>query len=329
MREQANNVDTRILSVKNLVVQYITKDETVCAVNDVSFDLDYGKTLGIVGETGAGKTTIARAIIRTLLSPPARVLGGEVIFCGVDLMGLSEDSMREIRGKGISMVFQDPMTALNPVHRIGRQISEGIRIHENISWSKADKKAKDILSLVGIPESRFREYPHQFSGGMKQRVVIAIALASNPDLLIADEPTSALDVTIQAQVLELIKSLQQRKNTAMILITHDFGVVAENCDNVAVVYAGQVIEYGTKHQVFKNQKHPYTKSLFAAIPSITTDVDKLQSINGAPPDPTHLPIGCYFSPRCKYATSECAEDHLIPTCVAEDGHQCKCLLYSN
>ena len=333
--EKQKNKTGKIFSVKDLSVHYVTDDERVKALNGISFELNYGQTIGLVGETGAGKTTIARTIMRTLPHPPAQVQSGDIHFYNVTASGETEDvdilnaeeaKMREIRGAKISMVFQDPMTALNPVIRIGRQIAEGIRIHEGLSWKEADKKAMEMLELVGIPASRFREYPHQFSGGMKQRVVIAIALACNPDLLIADEPTTALDVTIQAQVLEMIKKLQREKNTALILITHDFGVVAENCDNVAVVYAGQIVEYGTRDQVFRSPKHPYTKGLFNAIPGGgTAEGEHLQAIPGAPPDPTHLPQGCYFSPRCPYATEACVHCESVPVYEFPDGHQCRCL----
>ena len=323
------NVDKKgklLLSVKDVEVRYETKDEVVHAVNDVSFDLNYGETIGLVGETGAGKTTIARTILRILPTPPAKFVRGEVWFDGKNLYDLKEEEMRQIRGGRISMVFQDPMTALNPVKRVGWQIAEAIRYHSDVSTKEADAKAVEMLKLVGISPDRFREYPHQFSGGMKQRVVIAIALACNPDLLIADEPTSALDVTIQAQVLEMIEDLQKKQNTAMILITHDFGVVAKSCHKVGVVYAGEIIEYGTIEQVFERPMHPYTKGLFDAIPKMTTDVDRLSPILGAPPDPTNLPQGCKFRPRCKYASERCM--NVVPSYKMGDGHQCKCHLYA-
>ncbi len=316
--------EKQILSVRNLVVEYSSDKEIVQAVNGVSFDLNYGKTLGLVGETGAGKTTIAKSILRILPEPQARIKSGEILFDGENILNYSDEQMRKIRGKRAAMVFQDPMTALNPVMRIGQQIASGIRLHENVSKTEANERAMEILEMVGISRDRFREYPHQFSGGMKQRVVIAIALACNPDLLIADEPTTALDVTIQAQVLELISSLQKQKNSAMILITHDFGIVAENCDNVAVTYAGQIVENGTKQQIFKKPLHPYTEGLFQAIPSMTGEVDRLKPIWGAPPDPTHLPKGCPFSIRCPYATEACLMG-LIPMTTMEDGHQVRCL----
>ena len=326
MEQKVDKKGKLLLSVKGVEVRYETKDEVVQAVNDVSFDLNYGETIGLVGETGAGKTTIARTILRILPTPPAKFVKGEVWFDGQNLYDLKEEEMRQIRGGRISMVFQDPMTALNPVKRVGWQIAEAIRYHSDVSKKEADARAVEMLKLVGISPDRFREYPHQFSGGMKQRVVIAIALACNPDLLIADEPTSALDVTIQAQVLEMIEDLQKRQNTAMILITHDFGVVAKSCHKVGVVYAGEIIEYGTIEQVFERPMHPYTKGLFDAIPKMTTDVDRLSPILGAPPDPTNLPQGCKFYPRCKYASEKCMS--AVPAYKMADGHQCKCHLYA-
>ncbi|MGN0976508.1 MAG: ABC transporter ATP-binding protein [Faecousia sp.] len=317
--------EAKLLSVKNLRVQYEANNEIVKAVNGVSFDLNYGESLGLVGETGAGKTTIAKSILRILPDPPAKIMDGEIFLDGKNLLTASDEEMLKVRGGRISMVFQDPMTALNPVKRIGWQIAEGIRIHEKVPEREAEKRAKEILELVGISADRFREYPHQFSGGMKQRVVIAIALACSPDLLIADEPTSALDVTIQAQVLDMISQLQKEKNTALILITHDFGVVAKSCDKVGVVYAGEIIEFGTTEQVFEHPKHPYTKGLFEAIPSMSLDVDRLSPIHGLPPDPTCLPVGCKFRPRCKYCTEKCAEP--ISEVDFGDGHRCLCCMY--
>lgn len=317
-------MDNTILSVKNLVVEYTSEKDVVQAVNDVSFELEYGGTIGLVGETGAGKTTIAKAICRILPVPPSRVKNGEIYFEGQDILQIPEEKMRKLRGAKISMIFQDPMTALNPIMRVGNQIAESIRNNIGCSKQEAEEKAKEMLEMVGIPASRYREYPHQFSGGMKQRVVIAIALACNPDLLIADEPTTALDVTIQAQVLELIKKLQKEKNTAMIMITHDFGIVAQVCDAVAVVYAGQIVEYGSKQQIFKDARHPYTLGLFHAIPKLDEDADKLLPISGAPTDPTNLPKGCYFSPRCPYATDVCRKGP-IPMRTMVDGHKFRCI----
>lgn len=320
---QTENNGKRILSVQDLTVQYSSNEEIVKAVNGVSFSLNYGQTLGIVGETGAGKTTIAKSILRILPEPQAKIMKGSILLDDQDLLRAGDDELRKVRGGRISMIFQDPMTALNPIMRVGKQIAEGIRLHQNISWKEAYEKAETMFQKVGIPLDRFREYPHQFSGGMKQRVVIAIALACNPDLLIADEPTSALDVTIQAQVMNLISDLQKEFNTAVIMITHDFGVIAETCDTVAVVYAGQIVEYGTKAQIFKNPTHPYTNGLFNAIPNMNVDSERLKPIKGMPVDPTNLPSGCYYAKRCEYATAECLEGEIPVTDIGE-GHLCRC-----
>lgn len=313
-----------LLSVRDLVVEYTASEKIVHAVNGVSFDLCRGRTLGLVGETGAGKTTIAKAIMRILPDPPARICGGKIEFEGKDLIAAKESDMRRIRGRKISMIFQDPMTALNPVKRILDQVAEVIYEHnEKIGKAEAVLKAIEMLKKVRIPEDRMREYPHQFSGGMKQRVIIAIALACNPELLLADEPTTALDVTIQAQVLEIINTLKVENNTSMILITHDLGVVAENCDDVAVVYAGEIVEYGSLRDVFKNPCHPYTKGLFGAVPDLNKEVDRLTTITGLPPDPTNLPAGCCFEPRCPYAKKECSENK-AGMIELSHGHFCRC-----
>lgn len=312
------------LEVKDLTVWYTVSKIDTKAVNGVSFSLDRGQTLGLVGETGAGKTTIAKSIMGILPVPPARIIGGEITFDGQVLTSLSESEMLKIRGNKISMIFQDPMTALNPVIRVGDQISEVIELHNNISKAEVKKRVGEMLEMVGIPASRYNEYPHQFSGGMKQRVVIAMALACNPDLLLADEPTTALDVTIQAQVLDMISDLQKKNNTAMILITHDLGVVAQTCDKVAVVYAGQIIENGTKEDIFDHPTHPYTIGLFGAIPKLDDDDEWLHPVEGLPPDPTKLPTGCPFSPRCPYAGPECHKG-TIPERELAPGHFCRCL----
>jgi len=311
------------LSVRNLTVNYETSDATVYAVSDVSFDLHKGKTLGLVGETGAGKTTIARAILRVLPDPPAKIKSGEVLLNGVDLMKLSEKEMYKIRGNDITMIFQDPMTALNPVKTVGDQIAEVVRLHNGGSKSKARERAVEMLEMVGIPAERYGEYPHQFSGGMKQRVVIAIALACSPDLLLADEPTTALDVTIQAQVLDLIRSLHETQGTSMILITHDLGVVAEMCDDVAVVYAGQIVEAGTLEDVFDSPMHPYTFGLFAAIPEIGNKKERLTPIAGMPVDPTEVIVGCRFADRCPKACDACRAD-TVPMHEVSPGHFVRC-----
>ena len=319
--------DKPLLEVKDLVIHYETDDGVVKALNGVNIHIGVGETLGLVGETGAGKTTLAKGIMRLIPNPPGKILGGEVIFEGQDLLKLSTNGMEAIRGRDISMRFQDPMTSLNPVLTVGEQIMEVIENHNtSLSRQEARKWAENMLERVGIPAERFGEYPHQFSGGMKQRVVIAIALACNPKLLIADEPTTALDVTIQAQVLEMIYKLKSENNTSMILITHDLGVVAQNCDYVAIIYAGEVVEYGTLREIYKDTKHPYTEGLFGSIPSLTSDVKRLQAIDGMMPDPTKLPEGCVFCERCKYAVPECSKTH--PGMVTVGGtHQVRCIRY--
>ena len=315
----------KFLSVKNLAVRYQTSEANVYAVNGVSFDLEKGKTLGLVGETGAGKTTIARAILRILPKPQAKIDSGEIWLEDQKLHEFTEKEMQKIRGKRITMIFQDPMTALNPVIPVGKQIAEVVELHNGNKKKEARERAIEMLEMVGIPAERYGEYPHQFSGGMKQRVVIAIALACNPDLLLADEPTTALDVTIQAQVLDLMRRLNEKQGTSMILITHDLGVVAEMCDNVAVVYAGEILEIGTREDIFDHPTHPYTLGLFGAIPKIDDDTDRLTPIAGMTPDPTNLPVGCCFAPRCPYATDACRAAPISMTQLT-DTHQCKCLM---
>ncbi|MTK10219.1 MAG: ABC transporter ATP-binding protein [Hungatella sp.] len=312
------------LSIKDLKVEYKSDGQIVHAVNDVSLQLERGKTLGLVGETGAGKTTIAKSILRILPDVGSHIANGEIYLEGENLLKLSETDMRKIRGNKVSMIFQDPMTALNPVLRVGDQIAEVVSLHsDSNNRAEHEKRAKEMLEIVGIPAERYYAYPHQFSGGMKQRVVIAIALACNPDLLLADEPTTALDVTIQAQVLDLIAELRNKYNTAMLLITHDMGVVAQVCDTVAVIYAGRIIEYGTKQQIFKHPSHPYTIGLFGAIPDMNEDEEWLHPIDGLPPDPTNLPQGCSFAPRCKFATDACWKEPISMN-KTQDGHDCRC-----
>lgn len=312
------------LSVKDLYVEYITEGTVVHAVNGVSFSLEKGHTLGLVGETGAGKTSIAKAILRILPELQAKVKEGEIYLEGQDLLKMPEKEMLKIRGGKISMIFQDPMTALNPVMRVGDQIAEAVRLHDQVSRQGAKERAVKMLEMVGIPADRYSEYPHQFSGGMKQRVVIAMALACSPQLLLADEPTTALDVTIQAQVLEMIVELKRNYNTAMLMITHDLGVVAEVCDEVAVIYAGEIVEYGSKEDIFDHPSHPYTQGLFGALPSLDKDVRRLSPVPGLPPDPTELPDGCHFCPRCSYQTEECRKNK-IPMTEISAGHLCRCL----
>ncbi len=314
-----------LLEIKNLTIHYITESGDVKAVNDISFSIDEGETLGLVGETGAGKTTTALGILNLIQSPPGKILSGEIIYKGSNLRELSKGEMLNIRGSQISMIFQDPMTALNPVHTIGDQIAEVIELHENCSKKEAYEKAKDMLEKVGISRMRAGDYPHQLSGGMKQRVVIAIALACDPALLLADEPTTALDVTIQAQVLDMINQLKKEFNTAMLLITHDLGIVAETCDKVAVMYAGEIVEYGNLEDIFDHTAHPYTQGLFGSIPRMDVDVEWLEPIKGLMPDPADLPQGCKFHPRCPYATPECSNEDILLREITP-GHLVRCSL---
>ena len=315
----------KLLEIKNLTVHFESFDATVHAVENLNLSLRHGETLGLVGETGAGKTTTVKSVMRILPEPPAKIVSGEILFDGQDLLKLPIKEMRKIRGKQISMIFQDPMTSLNPVMTVAEQIAEVIRLHEKCSKKEAHKKACDMLELVGIRPERGSDYPHQFSGGMKQRVVIAMALACNPRFLIADEPTTALDVTIQAQVLELMKKLKAQYQTAMVMITHDLGIVAEICVYVAIMYAGEIVEYGTREHIFNHTGHPYTKGLFACIPDIFTEQNELVPINGLTPDPTDLPVGCRFHPRCPYATEQCAKEHPANFEI-EPGHYVACHL---
>lgn len=299
--------EREILNIEDLRVRFETEDGTVYAVNGINLKLGYKRTLGLVGETGAGKTTTALAMLRLVPDPPGVVECKRLEIGGRDVRDISPGELEQVRGKEISMIFQDPMTALNPVFTVGEQIAESISIHEKLGHEEAMKKAGDMLEMVGIPRGRANEYPHQFSGGMKQRVVIAIALACNPKLLIADEPTTALDVTIQAQVLELMNELKEKYNTSMIMITHDLGIVAEVCDEVAVMYAGRIVEEGSLEEVFGTTRHPYTEGLFNSLPNIKNRTAKLKPIHGLMPDPTDLPKGCPFAPRCSYASPECSE----------------------
>ncbi len=314
------------LDIRDLKVEYKLGKDTIYAVNGVSFQVEKGTTLGLVGETGAGKTTIAKAILRILPDHSLKMMDGVVKFDGEDILNMPDEQLRRIRGRRISMIFQDPMTALNPVMPVVDQIAEGIALHQNKSKQDARIAAIKMLEMVGISSDRAGEYPHQFSGGMKQRVVIAIALACNPDLLIADEPTTALDVTIQAQVLELIGNLRDELGTSMILITHDLGVVAGTCDNVAVVYAGEIIEYGTKEDIFDHPTHPYTIGLFGALPDLSKDVKRLSPIAGLPPDPSVEYTGsCPFAPRCPKATEACTKEKPVDIEITP-GHLVRCHL---
>lgn len=295
-----------LLNIKNLTVDYHSADRIVHAVRGLDLQIQPGETVGLVGETGAGKTTTALSILRILPEISAVIRDGQIDFEGQDLLQKGKKEMRRIRGRDIAMIFQDPMTSLDPVVTVGKQIEEMIALHSDMPRSQVRKAAEAMLEVVGIKKERFEDYPHQFSGGMKQRVVIAIALSCNPKLLIADEPTTALDVTIQAQVLELMKALKKEYQTAMILITHDLGVVADICDKVAIMYAGQIVEYGSLEEVFLDHKHPYTEGLFNSIPSIDSEQKLLKVIEGLTPDPTDLPQGCAFHPRCPYARKRCS-----------------------
>lgn len=323
------NDSENVLQIKDLVVHYETEDGTVCAVNGINLEIGKKKTLGLVGETGAGKTTTALSILKLIQSPPGVFKSGEIIIDGEDVLKMTRTDLEKMRGNDVAMIFQDPMTALNPVMRVGEQIGESIMLHQNVSKDEAMDKAKEMLELVGIPAQRAQDYPHQFSGGMKQRVVIAIALACSPKLLIADEPTTALDVTIQAQVLDLIRDLIRDKDMSMLLITHDLGVVAEICEDVAVVYAGRIVEKGSAIEVFNNMKHPYTEGLFDSLPNLKERGERLQSIKGLMPDPSNLPKGCTFASRCPYAVDECLKD--FPDLIKVEGdetHYVACARYA-
>lgn len=312
-----------LLEIKNLEVQYITSNATVYAVNGINLSITKGECVGLVGETGAGKTTTALSIISLLPDPPAKITAGEIFFDGKDLLQIGESEMQNIRGNDITMIFQDPMTALNPVKRVGEQIAEVIALHQNCGKTEAMERAKQMLDDVGIQPDRAYEYPHQFSGGMKQRVVIAMALACEPKLLLADEPTSALDVTIQAQVLNMMIELRKKYQMSMLFITHDLGVVVKVCDKVGIMYAGQIIEFGSLEDIYVNPKHPYTKGLFNSIPSLKRKVRRLAPIDGLMPNPAELPAGCKFGPRCPIATEKCSQVEPRATVVSE-GHYVRC-----
>lgn len=339
-------MSNKLLEVKNLAVEYRTDLETVYAINDISFTINEGETFGLVGETGAGKSTTALSIIRLLPNKIGVVKDGSIEFNGKNLLEMDEKEMRAIRGHDISMIFQDPMTSLNPLETVGDQIAEALYLHaggaaakekknagvftkkmKRAMYASVEERVDEVLTLVGIPPARKVEYPHQFSGGMKQRIVIAIALACEPKLLIADEPTTALDVTIQAQVLAMIDELKQKLNTSMIMITHDLGIVAQTCDKVAVMYAGELVECGTVEDIFDSDKHhPYTNGLFGSIPDIENETSRLAPINGLMPDPTDLPIGCKFADRCPNCMPICCKKH--PGDFVDGTHTIKCFLYN-
>ena len=326
-----------ILSIENLVVHYETRNGVAEAVNNVTLSVQPGETLGLVGETGAGKTTIALTIMGLLPKPAGHIVQGRIVLDGEDITRYASRNHRRnnkedrlfqhIRGDKVGMIFQDPMSALNPVLTVGEQVAEVIRLHNKISRADAAKRATEMIELVGIPGARYNNYPHEFSGGMKQRIVIAMALACNPKLLIADEPTTALDVTIQAQVLELMRGLKKQFNTAMLMITHDLGIVAEICNKCAVIYAGEIVEYGTVEHIFNNPKHPYTLALFAALPNLDEEVDRLHSIEGLMADPMDLPTYCTFYDRCQMHCEQCRQ--IDPKAIEiEPGHIVKCCLFT-
>ena len=314
-----------LLRVEHLQTHFFSDSGIVRAVDDVSFEVHAGQTLAVVGESGSGKSVSALSILRLVAQPPGRIIGGKVWFKGRNLLEASASEMRAIRGKEISMIFQEPMTSLNPVYSCGEQIMETLMLHERIGRQAARARAIDMLALVGIPspEQRVDEYPHQMSGGMRQRVMIAIALACRPSVLIADEPTTALDVTIQAQILELLRRLQREMGMAVILITHDLGVVAETADHVAVMYAGKVVEYCDVRSAFRRPLHPYTAGLQASLPKLGVTQERLRVIPGTVPNPARFPVGCRFHPRCPVAQNRCLNE---PDLVdVENGHLSRCL----
>jgi peptide/nickel transport system ATP-binding protein len=315
------------LEIEHLTVEYVVDDEVVHAVTDVNITIPAGKTFGLVGETGAGKTTTALSILNLVPSPAGRIVSGQIFVKGQDVLRASAKQLRAMRGDKVAMVFQDPMTSLNPIKTVGEQIAEGMKIHRGLGDKEALRQAMAMLELVGIPGERMSAYPHQFSGGMKQRVVIAIALACEPEFLIADEPTTALDVTIQAQVLKLIRELKEKSRMAMLMITHDLGIVAEVCDTVGIMYAGRIVECGTLADVFDDLRHPYTRGLFDSLPDIENRRAELKPIPGLIPDPMNLPPGCAFHPRCAHATARCSRDLPELRWVSET-HHVSCHLYA-
>ena len=317
-------MDTPMLQVKNLCTSFNVDAGEVRAVNGISFNLDKGKVLGIVGESGSGKSVTAYSIMRILVEP-GKIVGGEILFNGEDIVKYSKKQMREFRGKRVSIIFQDPMTSLNPTFTIGNQLREAILLHTDRNRAEANARALEMLQLVGVnePEKRLKQYPHELSGGMRQRVMIAMALACEPDILIADEPTTALDVTIQAQILELMKDLQKKMGMAIIMITHDLGVIADMCDEIIVMYAGRVCERGTVDEIFYNPRHEYTKGLLRSIPTLNGGHDKLIPIAGSPVDLTNLPAGCSFASRCDHCMKICLTDQPEEVRV-NDSHIASC-----
>src|SRR5271167_1377906 len=316
-----------LLDVRDLHTEFRTGAGVVCAVDGVSYSVDPGETVAIVGESGSGKSVSAMSILRLIPDPPGRITGGEILFAGRDLMGLDETAMRQIRGGDIGMVFQEPMTSLNPGLTIGRQLTEGLEQHRGMQRDAAHRRAVELLTLVGIadPARRLKQYPHQLSGGMRQRVMIAIAIACDPKMIIADEPTTALDVTIQAQILELMKELTQQLNVALIIITHNLGVVARYANRVNVMYAGRIVESGTAHAIYHDPRHPYTVALLRSVPRLDRPRQmRLDPVDGQPPDLTRLDGGCAFRPRCRFATDACAEARPELAPIGEAGHLAAC-----
>lgn len=320
----------KLLEVKNLQTYFFTDDGVVKSVDDVSFSVDRGKTLGIVGESGCGKSITSLSIMQLVETPPGKIVGGEIIYEGENLLNKSKDEMRKIRGGEIAMIFQEPMTSLNPVFTVGQQIMEALMLHTDMDKAKAKERAIEMLKMVKIPlaEKRFNEYPHQLSGGMRQRVMIAMALSYNPKLLICDEPTTALDVTIQAQILDLINELKEKLGTSIMMITHDLGVIAEVADDVMVMYAGKIVEYGKADDIFESPKHPYTNGLMQCIPKLTDeDHTRLSVIPGMVPSFDQMPKGCAFCPRCSEAKKICEER--MPELIKADGQMVRCFKYSD
>lgn len=327
-QNKSGHIEGKFLEIKNLTIHYETSNGVVEAVNNINLSMQRGETLSLVGETGAGKTTTALGILNLIPHPPGRIVSGEIYLSQEDLLKKSLKEIQKIRGSKVSMIFQDPMTSLNPIETVGEQISEVIRLHKKVSRAEAARLSCEMLEKVGIPAERYADYPHQFSGGMRQRVGIAIALACGPELLIADEPTSALDVTIQAQVLDMMRQLKTEFQTSLLMITHDLGIVAETSDNVAVMYAGEIVEYGSLRQVFKDAMHPYTRALFASLPDLKKEVKRLTPIKGLMPDPANLPSACSFYERCTSRMEQCAKrDPAV--CDIGNGHLVKCFLYTS
>lgn len=317
-----------LLNVQNLKTYFYTEEGIVPGVDDVSFTVKKGETLAIVGESGCGKSATALSILRIVQSPPGRIIGGQILFGDKDLLKLTEREMRDVRGNDISMIFQEPMTSLNPVFTVGEQISQPLRFHQHMNRKQARERAIEMIRLVGIadPERVYSQYPHQCSGGMRQRIMIAMALACRPKILIADEPTTALDVTIQAQILHLMMKMKEEMDASIILITHDLGVVAETSDNVMVMYAGQAVEYATCDQIFEKPMHPYTIGLLNSIPKLNEEVEKLYTIRGSVPSATQFPKGCRFADRCEHCTGRCV-DEAPQLYDAGDGRRVRCFLY--